>query len=64
MLNVVFYDLATGEILYSCQSDARTIPLERDRLGLESLTVENFSTEYSLTHMVVDGQLVEKPHAN
>lgn len=64
MLNVVFYEAGTGEIIYSCQLDARSIPIERDRLGLESLTVDDFSSEYSVTHMVVDGELVEKPGAD
>lgn len=64
MLNVVFYDPATGEILYSCQLDGRSIAIERERLGLQSLTVDSFNSEYSVTHMVVDGELVEKPDAN
>lgn len=63
MNNVVLYDPVTGEIIYSCQLDVRSIAIERERLGLASLTVEHFSSEYSVTHMVVDGQLVEKLHA-
>lgn len=64
MQDVVFYEPETGKIVYSCQIDGRSIPIEKKRLSLEALVVDIFSSEYSLTHMVVDGQLVEKPHAN
>lgn len=61
MYNVVFYDPDTGEIRYSCQMDARAVPIEQERLGLASLFVSEFNSQYSVTHMVVGGELVEKP---
>lgn len=63
MQNVVFYEPETGQIIYSSQLDGRSIPIEKQRLGLEALAVANYSSQYSATHMVVDGQLVEKPGA-
>lgn len=63
MQDVVFYEPETGKIVYSCQIDGRSIPIEKERLGLEALVVGIYSSEYSLTHMVVDGQLVEQPDA-
>lgn len=63
MVEVVFYDPATGEVVKYCQIAGSLIQFEADRLDLSPLVVENFSFADGVTYRVEDGELIEATDA-